>query len=82
MEQDYYCENFGCDKTIKPMKEPPFCKECCNERKGNIKISTMKKLLNLSRPKSPCCKKPMTSVLEMELDRLLYECTECKKEWI
>lgn len=40
------------------------------------------KILNWLRPKSPCCKKPMTSVLEMELDKMLYECPECKKEWI
>lgn len=40
------------------------------------------KILNCLRPKSPCCKKPMTSVLEMELDRMLYECPNCKKEWI
>jgi len=40
------------------------------------------KILNWLRPKSPCCKKPMTSVLEMELDRMLYECPNCKKEWI
>ena len=40
------------------------------------------KIINWLRPKSTCCKKPMTSVLEMELDRMLYECPECKKEWI
>lgn len=40
------------------------------------------KILSWLRPKSPCCKKPMTSVLEMGLDRMLYECPECKKEWI
>ena len=40
------------------------------------------RLLNFIRPKSPCCSKPMTSVFEMELDKLLYECPECKTEWI
>jgi len=42
----------------------------------------LNKTLNWIRPKSPCCDKPMTSVLEMELDTLLYECPKCKKEWI
>jgi hypothetical protein len=47
------------------------------------KITDMiKKILDWIRPNSPCCKKPMTSVLEMELDKLLYECPKCGKEWI
>ena len=31
---------------------------------------------------SPCCNKPMSSVFDMEFDRLVYECSKCKKEWI
>ena len=42
----------------------------------------IKRFLNWIRPKSPCCNKPMSSVLEMELDKLLYTCSKCKKEWI
>ena len=49
----------------------------------NSKITDMiKRILDWIRPKSPCCKKPMTSVLEMELDKLLYECPKCGKGWI
>lgn len=40
------------------------------------------KILNWLRPKSPCCAAPMTSVFEMELDVLLYECSDCKMEYI
>jgi len=32
--------------------------------------------------KSPCCKEKMTSVFEMELDKLLWTCSKCGKEWI
>ena len=45
-------------------------------------MKVIDKILGYVRPKSPCCQKPMTSVLEMKIDRLLYECPECKKEWI
>jgi hypothetical protein len=41
----------------------------------------LKNIINFFRVKSPCCNKPMTSVLEMEIDKLLYECP-CGKEWI
>lgn len=41
-----------------------------------------KKLINWIKSKSPCHNKPMTSVLDMELDKLRHECPECKKEWI
>lgn len=37
---------------------------------------------NWIRPKSPCCNKSMTSVFDMELDRLRYECPKCQKEWL
>jgi len=40
------------------------------------------KLLNWFRPKSPCCGELMTSVFEMELDKMLYECSKCKKEFL
>jgi hypothetical protein len=42
----------------------------------------LNKIINFFRIKSPCCRKPMTSVLEMEIDTLLYECSKCKKEYI
>ena len=49
----------------------------------NSKITDMiKSMLDWIRPKSPCCEKPMASVFEMELDKLLYECPKCGKEWI
>jgi len=48
-----------------------------------LKIMDMvKRFLNWIRPKSPCCGEPMTSVFEMDLDKLLYECPKCGKEWI
>ena len=54
-----------------------------NDLYMNSKIMDMiKRMLDWIRPKSPCCEKPMTSVLEMELDTLLYECPKCGEEWI
>ena len=42
------------------------------------------KILNWLRPKSPCCKKPMknTDCHDAFGDMPIYECPECKKEWI
>lgn len=42
----------------------------------------LEKIFNWFRLKSPCCNKPMTSVLEMNVDKLLYTCPKCGKEWI
>jgi hypothetical protein len=38
--------------------------------------------LNCFWPKSPCCDYRMTSCLEMEWDKLLYECPKCGKEYM
>jgi len=42
------------------------------------------KILNWFRPKSPCHNKPMknTDCHDAFGDMPIYECTECKKEWI
>lgn len=41
-----------------------------------------KYIINFLRSNSPCCNKPMESVFEMNLNKLLYTCPNCKKEWI
>ena len=44
--------------------------------------SVIAKILNWLKPKSPCCNEVMTSCLEMELNKMLYECTKCNKQFI
>lgn len=31
--------------------------------------------------KSPCCNEPMTTVLDMEMDSMVYTCEKCNKKW-
>lgn len=42
----------------------------------------IRKLLDFFTIKSPCCNTKMTSVFNMELDKMHYTCLKCKKEWI
>jgi len=51
------------------------------EPKINL-MSIFKHIANWFKPKSPCCDKPMTSVLEMHFDILLYTCPDCGEEWV
>ncbi len=39
----------------------------------------IRKILDFFTLKSPCCNARMTSVLNMELDKLQYSCSKCKK---
>jgi len=32
--------------------------------------------------KSPCCDKRMSSVFDLQFDKLVYTCKKCGKEWI
>ena len=52
-----------------------------------IRVSSLfsnlyKRIKSYFSNKSPCCDKYMVTVLDMEYDCVLYECSECKKEYI
>jgi hypothetical protein len=55
--------------------------------KAAVRVSSLfsnlyKRIKSYFSHKSPCCGEDMVSVLDMERDCLLYECNECKKEYI
>ena len=42
----------------------------------------LSRIRNIFKVKSPCCGHYMKNVLDMKYDKLVYECSNCKKEWI
>jgi len=46
-------------------------------------MKLINKILDWFKPESPCCKVKMKSdMLDMQFDKLVYQCPKCKKEWI
>ena len=45
---------------------------------------TLKTIVNLMRPKSPCCNEPMKNIDSHTPDgnAPIYECSKCKEEYI
>jgi hypothetical protein len=36
----------------------------------------------LKGEESPCCKQPMEESYDAELDKIMYQCKGCKRQWI